>query len=135
MASIALICQENRHELPTLKIQQLTSLYVQFDRLKRHRHRRSLRLKFAQILDGCVRAMKKEMPILLFLVGLGLLLFFVYAAVTLGFDAISLHRNNVPTLLDSALGFVADNKLMVLGAVAVLVVVRLFMRTPRQARM
>jgi hypothetical protein len=79
--------------------------------------------------------MKKEMPILLFLVGLGLLLFFVYAAVSLGFDAVSLHRGNISTLVDSALGFLTNNKIIVLVAVAVLVVVRLFVRTPRQARM
>jgi hypothetical protein len=38
-------------------------------------------------------------------------------------------------LVDSVLGFLGDNKIILSVAVAVLVVVRLFVRTPRQARM
>jgi hypothetical protein len=106
-----------------------------YSKLKRYRHAQLPRLKFDPEFDWCVRAMKKEMPILLFLVGLGLLLFFIYAAVSIGFDAVAFHRSNMSALVDSVLGFLGDNKIILSVAVAVLVVVRLFVRTPRQARM
>jgi len=92
-------------------------------------------LKFDLESDWCVRTMKKQMPILLYLVGLGLLLFLLYAVASLGYDAIALHRSNVSTVVDSALRFLGDNKFFVLVGVAVLAVLRFFVRTPRQARM
>jgi len=80
---------------------------------------------------------KKEMPTMLFLVGLGLLLFFIYAVFTVGLNVhqtISANRSTVALFADSCLQFVSDNKLIFALAAAIVVVVKLFVGTPRAAR-
>jgi len=80
---------------------------------------------------------KEEMPTMLFLVGLGLLLFFIYAVFSIGMDVhqtISANRSTVSLFADSCLRFVSDNKLVFGLAAAVLVVLKLFVGTPRTAR-
>jgi hypothetical protein len=81
--------------------------------------------------------MKKEMPTLLFLVGLGLLLFFLYAVFTIGMDlreTIATNRSTMANLSDAGLRFLSDNKIILAGAAAVLVVVKLFIGAPGPAR-
>lgn len=81
--------------------------------------------------------MKKEMPTLLFLVGLGLLLLFLYAVFTVGMDlrqTIVTNRSTMANLSDAVLRFLDDNKIILGGAAAVLVIVKLFARAPGPAR-
>jgi hypothetical protein len=80
---------------------------------------------------------KKEMPTVLFLVGFGLLLFFIYAVFAVGVnlhDTISANRSTVSVFTDSCLRFVSDNKLIFALAAAIIVVVKLFLGSPRAAR-
>ena len=80
---------------------------------------------------------KREMPTALFLVGLGLLLFFIYAVFTIGMNVhqtISANQSTVGLFVDSCMRFVSDNKLVLALAAAILVVVKLFIGTPRAAR-
>ena len=80
---------------------------------------------------------KREMPTALFLVGLGLLLFFIYAVFTIGMNVhqtISANQSTVALFVDSCMRFVSDNKLVLALAAAILVVVKLFIGTPRAAR-
>jgi hypothetical protein len=80
---------------------------------------------------------KREMPTALFLVGLGLLLFFIYAVFTIGMnvhETISANQSTVGLFIDSCMRFVSDNKLVLALAAAILVVVKLFVGSPRAAR-
>lgn len=79
----------------------------------------------------------KEMPTMLFLVGLGLLLFFIYAALVIGMNlhtTLAANRSTVSLFVNSCLQFVSDNRLILAVAAAILIVVRLFVRSPRAAR-
>ena len=81
--------------------------------------------------------MKKEMPTLLFLVGIGLLLLFLYAVFTIGMDlreTIATNRSTMANLSNAGLRFFSDNKIILAGAAAVLVVVKLFIGAPGAAR-
>ena len=81
--------------------------------------------------------MKKQMPMLLILVGIGLLVFFLYAVFTVGMDlrdTVSANRGTVASLSDAALRFFSDNKIFLAIAAAVVVVVKLFMSSPGPAR-
>ncbi len=81
--------------------------------------------------------MKKEMPTLLFLVGIGLLLLFFYAVFTIGMDlreAVATNRSTVANLSGAGLRFLSDNKIILAGAAAVLVIVKLFAGAPGPAR-
>ncbi len=80
---------------------------------------------------------KTQMPTALFLVALGLLLFFIYAVFTIGMnvhETISANQSTVSLFVDSCLRFVSDNKLVLALAAAIVVVVKLFIGTPRAAR-
>lgn len=80
---------------------------------------------------------KKEMPTVLFLVALGLLLFFLYAVFSVGMnlhDTISANRSTVSLFADSCVRFVSDNKLILALAAAIVVVVKMFLGSPRAAR-
>jgi len=80
---------------------------------------------------------RKEMPTLLFLVSIGLLLFFLYAVFSIGMDlhqTIATNRSNVSNLSTAALRFLDDNKVMLAVAAAILVVVKLFAGAPGPAR-
>ena len=80
---------------------------------------------------------KKEMPTVLFLVALGLLLFFIYAvfAVSMNLhETISANQSTVSMFTNSCLRFVSDNKLILALAAAVVIVVKLFVGSPRAAR-
>ncbi len=81
--------------------------------------------------------MKKEMPTLLFLVGIGLLVFFLYAVFSVGMDirtTIATNRSTVATLSDAALRFISDNKIILAIAAGVLIILKLFSSSPGPAR-
>jgi hypothetical protein len=80
---------------------------------------------------------KQEMPTLLFLVGIGLLLLFLYAVVTIGMDlreTIATNRSTMANLSDAGLRFLIDNKIILAGAAAVLLIVKLFASSPGPVR-
>jgi hypothetical protein len=80
---------------------------------------------------------RKEMPTLLFLVGMGLLLFFLYAAFSIGMDlreTIATNRSTVASFSGAGLRFLDDNKVILGVAAAILVVVKLFAGAPGPAR-
>jgi hypothetical protein len=80
---------------------------------------------------------KQEMPTLLFLVAIGLLLFFIYAVFAIGMDlreTIATNRSTMSNLSDAGLRFLIDNKFILAGAAVVLVIVKLFAGSPGPAR-
>ncbi len=80
---------------------------------------------------------KHEMPTLLFLIGIGLLLLFLYAVFSIGMDLremIATNRSTMANLSDAGLRFLIENKFILAVAAAVLVVVKLFAGTPGPAR-
>lgn len=81
--------------------------------------------------------MKKGMP-LVYLAGLCLLVFFLYALLNLGHDlgdTITANRNTIGRALDAGIGFVSNNKTMLAFAAAVLVLARIFGSFPGPARL
>lgn len=80
---------------------------------------------------------KQEMPTLLFLVAIGLLLFFLYAVFSIVMDlreTIATNRSTISNLSTAGLRFLSDNKLILAGAAAILVVVKIFVGSPGPAR-
>ena len=81
--------------------------------------------------------MKREMPTLMFVIGMGLLLFFVYAAFAIGLDVrnvIATHRSNMSAVVDAGVRFVVDNRIILAGAAAVLILVKLLSGSTGPAR-
>ena len=81
--------------------------------------------------------MKKEMPTVMFLVGIGLLVFFLYAVFSVGMDlreTIATNRSTVGILSDAVLRFISDNRIILAVAAGVLVIVKLFSSSPGPAR-
>ena len=81
--------------------------------------------------------MKKEMPTLLFLVGIGLLLFFIYAVFSVTMDlreTVSANRSTVSLFVDSCARFVSNNRVVLAVAAAIVIVVKLLVGAPRTAR-
>jgi uncharacterized membrane protein (UPF0136 family) len=80
---------------------------------------------------------KRGMPTALFLVAFGLLLFFIYALVSVGVDfhlMVASNRSNAALFADSVMRFVSDNKYVFAGAAAVLIIIKIFSKPPRTVR-
>lgn len=81
--------------------------------------------------------MKREMPSFLFLIAIGLILFFTYAAFVIGMnvhDTIAVNRSVMSNLGDATLSFASDNRDVLTIAAIVLVAVGFLVRRPGHAR-
>lgn len=81
--------------------------------------------------------MKREMPSFLFLVAMGLLMFFIYAAFVIGMDVretIAVNRSVMSSVVEAAVKFGNDHRDLILAAVVILVAAKFFRGTPKQAR-
>ena len=81
--------------------------------------------------------MKKGMP-LVYLAGVGVFVFFLYALVNIGMDVSELianHRGTLANVLDVGLRFLNENKSMLAVTAAVMVVAKFFAKAPGPARL
>ncbi len=81
--------------------------------------------------------MKRDISTFLYVVGIGLLLFFIYAAISVGWtakNALAVHRSDLANFGAAVVSFLVRNIDIVTVAVTVLIIARLFARAPGPLR-
>jgi len=77
--------------------------------------------------------MKREMPSFLFMVMVGLVMFFVYAVFVIGMDVhnmIAVHTTWMSSFGTATLDFATENRDLLLGTAAVLLIIRILTHSP-----